>query len=193
MYIEAGDMKGRKILAPPGEAMTRPITGRVRKSVFGIIQDWLPEAVVLDLYCGTGTLGLEAISRGATLCCFAERDRRVVDRLKRNIRDCRVEGRAEVWAGDIETQLPGWLGEVTRPVDLVFLDPPFPHAQRWDWSRQERTMFNPLAGALAEDGLVVLRLPDDVDPPEALGELVGKRVEEYGNMKVLFYALNRSE
>lgn len=193
MYIEAGEMKGRKLLAPPGEAMTRPITGRVRKSVFGIIQDWLPEAVALDLYCGTGTLGLEAISRGADLCFFAERDRRVVDRLRRNIRDCRVEDRAEVWAGDIETQLPAWLARVSRPVDLVFLDPPFPHAQRWNWAKQQRTMFDPLAGALAGDGLIVLRVPDDVDPPQTLGRLVGKRIEEYGNMKVLFFGLDRSE
>lgn len=193
MYIEAGEMKGRKLLAPPGEAMTRPITGRVRKSVFGIIQDWLPEAVVLDLYCGTGTLGLEAISRGAELCFFAERDRRVVERLQRNIRTCRVDDRAEIWVGDVEKQLPTWLGQVTRPVDLAFLDPPFPHAQRWNWAKKQRTMFEPLADALAHDGLVILRVPDDVDPPGALGPLVCKRVEEYGNMKVLFFVLDRSE
>ena len=189
LRIESGELKGRKLLAPPGSAPTRPITGFVRKSVFGIVQDWLPEAVVVDLYAGTGTVGLEAVSRGASVCCFAERDRRVIDRLKRNIAECGVEDRCVVWAGTIEASLPGWLRALGREVDLAFVDPPFPAARTWDWHRVARQIFDPLAGALADDGLMVLRVPLKVEVPDTLARLECKRTREYGGMKVLFFGL----
>ena len=189
MRIESGELKGRKLLPPPGSAPTRPITGFVRKSVFGIVQDWLSEAVVVDLYAGTGTVGLEAVSRGASVCCFAERDRRVIERLRRNIADCGVDDRCVIWAGTIEANLPGWLASLGRPVDLAFVDPPFPAARQWDWDKVTRQIFDPLAGSLASDGLVVLRVPLKVDAPESLGPLRRRRAREYGGMKVLFYAL----
>lgn len=190
LRIESGELKGRKLLPPPDSAPTRPVTGFVRKSVFGIVQDWLPEAVVVDLYAGTGTFGLEAVSRGASVCCFAERDRRVVDRLKRNIAECRVEDRCEIWAGTIEANLPGWLRALGREVDLAFVDPPFPAARKWSWDKVTRQIFDPLAGALAPDGLVILRVPMKVDVPDTLGSLTCKRTREYSGMKVVFFGLD---
>ena len=85
MRILAGEYKGRKLLPPPGRAQTRPITGSVKKSLFDMLGVRLVDAIVVDLYCGTGTIGLEALSRGAARCYFAERDRAVLERLRRNI------------------------------------------------------------------------------------------------------------
>ncbi len=129
-------MRGRKLLPPPGgSTKTRPITGMVKKSLFGMLDaaGRLDDTVVLDLYAGTGTLGLEAISHGAGRCYFAERDRGALERLQRNIETCGVGDIATVWAGNIETRLTGWLGEIMEDekVEMVFVDPPYASARRW--------------------------------------------------------------
>lgn len=185
LHIEGGDWAGRKLLAPPKSAVTRPITGLAKKSLFGTLLPWLAEgARILDLYCGTGTLGLEALSRGARLCWFAENDRPVLRRLERNIADCNAEDRCVVWDGNIETQLATWLATLEHPVDVVFLDPPYAHARQWDWSRLTERMFAPLSAALADDGVVVLRTDKHTDTPETFAELRCRRRKEFGSMHI---------
>ncbi|MCD4823621.1 MAG: 16S rRNA (guanine(966)-N(2))-methyltransferase RsmD [Phycisphaerae bacterium] len=184
--IAAGAMRGRKLLPPPHMG-TRPMTGMAKKSLFGILEPWLDGATVLDLYSGTGTLGLEAISRGASRAFFAERDRPVIERLLRNIAECRLEEVATVWAGNIESRLADWLEEMDSPADIAFVDPPFPAVRRWQWERIVRKIFIPLAAALAPDGVVVLRLPDDAPAPENIGPLTRNRLQEYGQMVIAFY------
>ena len=85
MHLHAGRFKGRVLLGPPAGSSTRPITGLAKKSLFDTLADWMPEAVAVDLYCGTGSMGLEALSRGARRVAFGEMDRRVLERLRRNI------------------------------------------------------------------------------------------------------------
>ena len=184
-------MRGRTLLPPVGAA-TRPMTGLAKKSVFSIIQasGRLAGGVVLDLYCGTGTLGLEAISCGAKRCYFAERDRHAINRLKRNIEICSAEQAASVWAGNIETRLADWLAELeSGSVDLAFVDPPYPSARRWNWDKITERIFQPLAGALACEGMVILRLPDDIQPKKTLSQLHLLRAKQYGQMTVAFYNL----
>ena len=106
LRIVAGEFGGRKLLPLPGST-TRPMTGFAKKSLFGMIHERLADAVVCDLYCGTGTLGLEALSRGARQCGFAEKDRRVLERLNRNIDTCGVRDSALVWPGNIERRIVG--------------------------------------------------------------------------------------
>jgi len=187
MRILSGRYKGRKLLPPVGRDVTRPMTALIKKSLFDSLAAWLPEAVVADLYCGTGNVGLEALSRGARRCCFADRDRLALNRLKRNIETVGAAQAATVWAGVIETHLPGWLAELGEELDLAFVDPPFPAVREWDWPRMERAMFAPLAAATAADGLVVLRTPDRAEPPERLAELAAVRVRRYGGMSVTMY------
>lgn len=180
---------GRKLLPPP-DFNTRPMTGLAKKSLFGILAPQLTDAVVLDLYCGTGTLGLEALSHGAKRCCFAELSRPVVERLRRNIELCGAQEMSVIWVGDLERKLPAWLaGFVTsgEKVDIAFVDPPFPAARRWDWGAMIENMFTPLAGVLADGGVVALRLPGDAPPPETLGPLHNLRVKQYGDMTITFY------
>lgn len=189
MHILAGEFKGRALLSPPGRSQTRPITGLVKKSLFDMLMPLLDGAVVVDLYCGTGTMGLEALSRGAALCCFAERDPAVVDRLKRNIADCRAGDRSRVWAGDLHRRLAGWLAGLDRPIDIAFVDPPYVESAQWDWGRAAREIFDPLADRLAEGGVVVLRLGDRRQPPERCGRLSALRIRQYGNMTVALLGL----
>jgi 16S rRNA (guanine966-N2)-methyltransferase len=193
MRIIGGQLKGRAILPPPAASQTRPITGLVKKSLFGMLGEDLTGYVVLDLYCGTGTLGLEALSRGATRCWFAECDGKVVRQLKRNIDELRVSGRSAVWVGDVAARLALWLGEVPQKIDLAFVDPPYEQARQWDWLSVTRTIFAPLAGRLAADGVVTLRAPVGLAVPDELGGLQVVRRRTYGDMGLWLLKLRNAD
>ena len=175
-------------MSPPGKSVTRPVTGLVKKSLFSMLGEELSGQTVIDLYCGTGTMGLECLSRGARRCFFAEKDPRVVERLVRNLRDLRVMDRATIWRGDVQARLAGWLDQVADPVDVAFVDPPYADARNWDWQRAAETIFSPLAPHLAEaDGCVVLRTDEHADVPDTLGPLQCSRVKTYGDMVIRFF------
>jgi 16S rRNA (guanine966-N2)-methyltransferase len=188
MQIIGGQFKGRNILPPPGRSITRPITGWVKKSLFSILGEDLSGQIVLDLYCGTGTLGLEAISRGAVRVGFAEKDRRVVDLLRRNIREFGVADRSVIWSADVETHLAEWLAQFAAPIDVAFLDPPYAAAREWDWPHIAQRLFDPIAKWLAPGGVIILRLPGDVEPPQRMGAFFVSRSRLYGDMLVALYS-----
>ena len=189
MQILAGEFKGRKLLSPRAAGATRPITSSVKKSLFGMLGQSLPEATVVDLFCGTGTLGLEAISRGASQCFFAERDRAAAGRLGRNIETIGVGERCIIWRGDCFRGLAGRLSRIGEAVDIAFVDPPYAMARHWsddgdDWRRAIECIFVPLAEHLAEDGTVVVRTDSAGAIPPVVGDLVVRRVKRYGDMVV---------
>ena len=182
MRILSGAYKGRKLLSPPGRSGTRPITGLAKKSLFGMLGERLLEATVLDLYCGTGTMGLEALSRGARVCCFADRDRAVLRRLRRNIEDLGVADRSVVWQGDVFRRLASWLPQLHGGIDVAYVDPPYAQTRRWNWQAAAERIFVPLAGRLDADGVVVLRTEAKVELPQRIGPLAIRRTRRYGEM-----------
>ncbi len=116
--------------APPGET-TRPTSDRLRQALFDILwhAEWcgrerLEGAAVLDLFAGTGALGLEALSRGAARATFVEKDRLALTALRANIVACRAEDRSVTLPADATKQLTGAAG----PYDMVFIDPPYGRA-----------------------------------------------------------------
>lgn len=119
--IVAGAARGRRLVVPPRG--TRPTTDRVRESVFNVLAARLDfeDLRVLDLYAGSGALGLEALSRGARSVLFVESDRRAADVIDRNIATVGLTG-AVVRRGAVATVLGAGAGS---PVDLVFADPPY--------------------------------------------------------------------
>jgi 16S rRNA (guanine(966)-N(2))-methyltransferase RsmD len=187
LRIIAGQFKGRKLLPPPKGSSTRPITGIVRKSLFDILAGRLADAVVADLYCGTGTLGLEALSRGARLVYFAEQDRAVISRLKRNIEAVGAAARSVIWPGALEAALAARLSAIESPIDIVFVDPPYADVRNWSWEKAAADIFAPLAGAMSDDGILALRSDDRAVIPPCLGGLVKARVKQYGNMVVSLF------
>ena len=184
MRILAGVYKGRELLSPPGQSETRPVTGSVKKSLFGMLGEYLSGQMVVDLYCGTGTMGIEALSRGAERCYFAERDRRVVQALEKNLHLLGAAEQGVIWRGDIQAKLPQWLATLPRPADVVFVDPPYAQVSEWDWETVTRTIFAPLAARLADDGVAVLRVPGKTAVPPRLGPLGVLREKDYGDMIV---------
>jgi 16S rRNA (guanine966-N2)-methyltransferase len=125
MRIVAGVWRGRSLIAPPGTE-TRPTADRVRQALFDILMhaSWAGRSVVegasiLDVFAGTGAMGLEALSRGAARAVFVERSRSALTALRSNVAACRAEDRCEVLAIDALTLPAG------EPADIVFLDPPY--------------------------------------------------------------------
>lgn len=118
--MTGGTAKGAKLFSVPGRDV-RPATSRVRISLFEILRPRLSGASAVDLFAGTGSLGLEALSRGAAFCVFFDTDERCIAVLRRNLEKLRLADRAEVRA-ESAFRAPDVLG---RDVDLVFVDPPY--------------------------------------------------------------------
>jgi 16S rRNA (guanine966-N2)-methyltransferase len=181
--IIAGEFRGRKLL-PPASDTTRPVTDRVKQSIFDILTPVMADAIVYDCFAGTGSMGLECLSRGASKVTFFETDRSAADRLKRNIETLKVENRSTVVTRDLFR----WIAEASAPAPatLIFLDPPY------RFLRERATDLQALARQLAErdlasDGTVIFRH----DSADAL-DLAPLRVMDartYGGMAVEFLAM----
>jgi 16S rRNA (guanine966-N2)-methyltransferase len=182
MRIIAGEHRGRRLLAPEGDA-TRPITDRVKQSLFDILAPRIESATVYDCFAGTGSMGLECLSRGAERAIFIETDRSAIARLRKNIAAIREERRSQVIPTDVfryfadKTPLP--------LADLVFLDPPY----RFLTERREALvrLADQLALHLKADAVVVFRH----DAADRLELPALERCDErtYGGMALEFLRL----
>ena len=123
MKIGSGKLRGRRIGAPAGRK-TRPTSGRLRKALFDILAPRLQGARVLDLFAGAGSLGLEALSRGAHSVVFVERQRAAAEAIRKNAETLALSERAAVWRRDVRSALSALAGEEER-FDVIFLDPPY--------------------------------------------------------------------
>ncbi len=124
MRIVAGQHRSRVLESPKGDAI-RPTSDKVRGALFNMLNSRgaVIDAVVLDVFCGTGALGLEALSQGAQFCTFIDKNKSSLDLAKRNIAALKEEGRSRTLLAD-STKLPSCPPDVT-PATLVFLDPPY--------------------------------------------------------------------
>lgn len=120
MRIITGDLKGRR-LSVPRDNNIRPTTDKVKESIFNMVMPYIEDAVVIDLFSGTGNLGLEAISRGAKHCYFGDKARESLLLTKENIKHCQVEDQATIISGDFERVLE----RISEKADIIFLDPPY--------------------------------------------------------------------
>lgn len=146
MRVIAGSARGTPLIAPRDRG-TRPITDRVKETLFAILGDRVPDARVVDLYAGSGAIGIEALSRGAVAVDFVEHGRAALASLRANLAKARLEGGATVHATDVERFLavPG-----NGPWDLAVLDPPY----------ETRAIVAPLVALvphLAADATVVVK------------------------------------
>jgi len=128
MRIVGGQHRGRKLFAPPGAA-TRPTSEKVREALFDILGERTTGAVFGDLYAGTGAVGLEALSRGASSCVFVESRSDALEALQRNIELLQVAARSRVIAVDASRAMD-LLDSGGKALDICFCDPPYADA-RW--------------------------------------------------------------
>jgi 16S rRNA (guanine966-N2)-methyltransferase len=153
MRIIAGTARGATIAAPRGLA-TRPMTGRVRGAVFNILGEAVVDAAVLDLFAGSGSLGLEALSRGAATAVFVERRPAAAKVLLRNVEALGFADRTRVLVADA-LRLPA--SRLKGQFDVVFVDPPYGLAERRDQEGEiPGLLHNLFAGPMLKETVVVI-------------------------------------
>jgi len=177
MRVIAGDLKGQRLVAPKGWKV-RPTSDRVREAVFSILGERVRDALVLDLYCGTGALAIEALSRGAERAVLVDRDTRPA---LGNVQRLGLDGRAELVRADAGR----WLGEVSSAAfagkfDLVFVDAPYKLADR-----VAQDLDTHLPKLLAADGRAVVE--SGARRPLRISSLESLRQRRYGAADVSIY------
>jgi 16S rRNA (guanine(966)-N(2))-methyltransferase RsmD len=170
-------MRGFPLTSPKGGTL-RPTANRVREALFDILGQRVESANVLDLFAGTGAVGIEALSRGAAACLFVEADSRNIMVIRDNLRVCGLEAMAEVYRGN----LPGCLSLLKRSrlVDLAFIDPPY------DSQQASLLLSEPdLQGLLRAGAWVVLEHRKSQQPPANSMEHL--RTVRYGDTALSFF------
>jgi len=181
MRIIGGTAKGRRLLTAKGLAI-RPTQDRVKESLFNIIGEAMIGAEVLDLFAGAGSIGLEALSRGASHAVFVEKNAHHVKVLRKNLSNCGFSQAAEIYCRDALKVL-GPLSRAAKKFDFIFADPPYGNSdlaletlKRLDSSK-----------LLAKNGLVVIEHSKRVALPEALSQLGLFRQKQFGDTVLSFY------
>lgn len=174
LNIISGKFGGRIISAPDGK-LTHPMSSRVRGSLFNIIGDEIKDAEVLDVFAGTGSLGLESLSRGAKHATFIERDRVANNILVENITTLEVNDFSTIFQIGAKTYIDK---NQDKSYDIIFADPPYN-------SLQLSTVFS-LLGLLKPNGLMVLSYPGRGELPTVQGVVVVDN-RSYGTAALTFY------
>jgi 16S rRNA (guanine966-N2)-methyltransferase len=183
MRLTGGLDRGRRLIAPRG-SQTRPTAAKVREAIFNILGP-VPEGQVLDLFAGTGALGLEALSRGAQSVVFVEREHAPLAALRRNIKELGFDGRATIVAADVRSGLRR-LAASGAKFSWVFLDPPY--------AKEAEGVLAELAGTelLNACSVVVLEHDRRHRPPESVGSLFLTDHRQYGDTELSFYRCSSS-
>lgn len=182
MRIIAGAAKGTRLEVASGSS-TRPFLELARGALFNSLLGRLPGARVLDLYAGSGALGLEALSRGAESAVFVERDRKAVEALRGNIARCGFAAESRIVPGDALAVL----GRLDGVFDAVFVDPPFPDPAAWAASGDDVRLGRLLTPLVAGGGIVALRLEGRRAAPPQWDGLEMVRDGNYGRSRVCVY------
>lgn len=180
MRVITGSAKGRKLQAVPGDT-TRPITDRAKEALFSILGYWIEGKRVLDLFGGTGAVGIESLSRGAAFAHFVDMNRKAVDTIRANLRHCRLEADAHVERADSFTVLKAYRGE---PFDLIYVAPP-QYQELW---HKALLLIDSRPELLTADGEVVVQIHPREDAPVALQFLQEYDRRKYGSVLLVFYA-----
>ena len=184
MRIIAGTKRGMNLLSPK-TMVSRPITDRVKESLFSVLHSYeLPAgAIVADLFSGVGSLGLEALSRGAQFVVFVEQDREIIATLKKNIEKAGFVEESKVIRADAFRI--GTVADIDgKKYDLVFVDPPYTSSINVQPGSPLAGLLEVLGDRITGDGVVVVRTALDVALPEQYGRLQVAERRRWGTMAV---------
>lgn len=178
MRVISGSAKGRNLQPAPGDS-TRPITDKVKEAVFNILGGDIVEAVFLDLFGGTGGVGIEALSRGAARAVFVEKNRRALATIKANLIQTRLLERGDIVRGDAFTYLAG----APEAFHYIYIAPPQYHRL---WIAALR-LIDAQPAWLADDGEIIAQLhPKEFEDVPLLNfEVIDQRL--YGSTRLVFY------
>ncbi len=176
MRIIAGDARGRHIATLSGDD-TRPTLERVKEAMFSSVQFWLPGATVLDVFAGSGQLGLEALSRGASHCVFIDENREAAALIRRNAEAIGLSARCTILRTSAEAYLARDGG---RRFDLALLDPPY-------HSGLLARVLPALGDVLAQRAIVLCESEADFAPPGEAGRLLLAKQYRHGSVLLARY------
>lgn len=188
MRVIAGKAKGRKLQAPPG-LHTRPVTDRIKEALFSIWQSYLYDANFLDLFSGSGSMGIEAMSRGAAYTVMVDQSKAAVSSIRENVKHCGLlEVPHHIYEQNIFHVLP-LLERQGKKFDIIYVDPPFTVDELF-----EKSMEALADGRLLQpEGLVAIRTRTGRPLAEQFGCLQKFRLKTYGESQVHFYEVAERE
>jgi 16S rRNA (guanine966-N2)-methyltransferase len=188
MRILAGEHRGRPFKSVPKSLPVKPISSRIKKSLFDILRPWLGGAKFLDLYAGTGSVGLEALSRGAESAFFVDRDKRCLAVIEENLKTLGAAGKGRTSYGDILQDL-SWIPyrAGVAAFDIIFMGPPYRDEENRPLAFSTPSLANVIAANLAAEGALVLvqhHVKEDVQVPAGWERF---RREKYGDTFMDFH------
>ena len=175
MRVITGTARNCRLETLSGDA-TRPTAERVKEGLFSAIQFDLPGRRALDLFAGSGQLGIEALSRGAVSCVFVDQNKTATEIIRRNLHAAKLAQHAQV----LTTDALGFLSRTNETFDLVFLDPPYTAGLL-------EPALMAVAQKLAPGGLIVCEYDDDTTLPQTVGALQLYRTYRYGRVLITVY------
>ena len=185
MRVITGKYRGRK-LNTPEDYEIRPTTDKAKEALFSILTDEIYGSRVLDLFAGTGSLGIEALSRGARYCVFGDFSRKSIELIKSNLEHCHVEEETKVLAGDYRKILRNLADKVKdgleEPFDVIFLDPPYGRDLLDDAFRLIRE-----GGILTKSGLIVAEHRKEERLPDNFYDFIKVKERRYGVVMLTIY------
>lgn len=180
MRVVAGERKGMPLKAIAGNT-TRPTTDKVKESIFNMIGPFFDGGTALDLFGGSGGLGIECLSRGADRAIFVEKDSRAFQTLQENIKKCRYEDVTELFRTDANRAVKGLLKRDIE-IDYLFVDPPYHKKEYYDLVEVLA-----LGGKLAANAIIMCEHSNDVELPDNYGPFKLTRRETYGSTIISIY------
>lgn len=184
MRVIAGKARGKRLKAPPGDN-TRPVTDMIKEALFNVWGESIQGAVFLDLFAGSGSMGIEALSRGARNVIFIDNNARAVGIIKENLQNCNFNEGFEVHRNDVFRAINILQNRGTK-FDLIYVDPPFTNEAIFD----KVIKILDEAQILGQNGTLVIRTYKKKTLPVSLSHLSKYRSKDYGESVLHYYRSN---
>lgn len=183
LRVITGKYKGRKLEAPE-DYNVRPTTDKVKEAVFDILMNDIYGSTCCDLFAGSGSLGIEALSRGAQMCWFCDSDRNSIRLIKKNISIVGASSEARVVTGDYKK----CLRKIDGKIDIFFVDPPYE-------SGLYETVLSQIdiLDLLSDEGIIITEHDSRQDMPDQIGNLVKTKVKKYGRTVLSLYTKMKTD
>jgi len=180
LRVISGSAKGLKLITLEGMS-TRPTTDRVKENLFNIIAPYIADSIVLDLFAGSGSLGIEALSRGAQSVVFSDQSEKSIEIINKNLKNTKFLEKSEVFWGEAQLILKK-LSHQGKKFDIIFLDPPYKN------EIVPKILHDLQISGILNDRVLIVAETDIVDElPNELGSLIVSKIQKYGKTKLTFF------
>jgi 16S rRNA (guanine966-N2)-methyltransferase len=183
MRVVSGNYKGRQLKAVPG-VTTRPTTDKVKEAIFNMVGPYFDGGTALDLFAGSGGLGIEALSRGMDRCIFVDRESKAIQTIHKNLEACNAVEISEVYRNDAERAIKAIIKRELQ-FHLLFLDPPYKQ-------QKLEALINTVSenDLLQPGGFIITEHGSDIQLPKEIGQFIQLKHETYGMSSITIFGFN---